>query len=106
VSDYPNRRRGESGLFQSEDGYEPIPFDLDVLAKMPDEGATKGRYMPDYLTVPQIKRLLDPTLTSGFVSVRLRAMKDEGLVKRTGGHGSSGGWQRTAKGRALVEQDG
>jgi hypothetical protein len=98
-----NKDRGQSGLFRGHDDYVPTKFDLDLLRAMPDQGAMKGRYLEDVLTVPMIKRLLDPSLTSGYVSTRLRTMRDEGLVVRNGaGAKAGGGWQRTAKGRALA----
>lgn len=97
-----DRKRGPSGLFRNNAPYEPIQFDIDLLRLLPDEGATKGRYMPDHLNVTQIKRLLDPALTSGFVGMRLRKMKDEGLVIRAGGNKQAGGWQRTEKGKELA----
>jgi len=94
---------GKSGLFKGSH-FEPTQFDIDLLKIMPDEGATRGRYMPDYLTVTQIKRALDPSLTSGFVSTRLRMMRNFDLVVRVGSRKGAGGWQRTAQGRELVER--
>lgn len=103
----PPKRRGPSGLWTNDEEkeFQPLPFDIDVLRLLPDEGATKGRYMPDYMNVAQIKRALDPTLTSTFVGTRLRQLKDRGLVIRTGGRKQSGGWQRTVKGRELARTE-
>lgn len=103
----PPKKRGSSGLYRpnDEEEFEPTQFDLDVLRLLPDEGATKGRYMPDYLNVKQIKRALDPALTSPFIGTRLRRLKDEGLVVRAGGQKQAGGWQRTVKGRDLARTE-
>lgn len=95
----------QHGLFTSASGYEPVEFDIDLLRLLPDFGSTKGRYMPDSLDVRQIKRALDPALTSIYVTTRLRIMSNEGLVVRLGAKGRGAGtWQRTEKGRELARR--
>jgi len=98
----PNKNRGESGLYARAEPRQLDAFDIDLLRLLPDLGAKKGKYLPDALGVPAIKRALDPTLTSGFVSVRLRSLRDEGYVSSVSlvGQGRNGlGWQRTKKGK-------
>jgi len=97
-----DKERGQSGLFRSERPYELTEFDRDCLLLLPDEGAKLGRYMRDAMTVRQIKQKLDPTLTSGYVSMRMRTMLDAGLVVKFDGASGSAQWQRTKAGRDLI----
>jgi hypothetical protein len=102
MSEDQERPRGPSGLFRGDKPHEWDEFDYDVLNLLPNEGAKKGRYMVDALSVATIKRVLDPSLSSGFISLRLRRLHDEGLVATVMLNGRVRGWQRTKSGKELA----
>ena len=103
-----NKIRTESGLYGTKDGAprELDEFDIDLLRLLPDDGAKKGKYLLDTMSVAAIKRALDPSLSTGFISTRLKTLRDEGFVLSHHVSGKQGtmGWQRTKRGgQAAIE---
>lgn len=92
----------KSGLYAAKEPRPLDEFDLDVLRLLPDEGAMKGRYMQDTLTVSAIKRTLDPTLTPEFVSKRLAMLRDQDLVVAIKVSSRGMGYQRTDEGKKVA----
>jgi hypothetical protein len=88
--------RGEYSLVE--------PLDYMILAQLQDEGTLMGGYYPLADSPAQLRKKHFPELTVTLLTVRLRVMHMQELVKIVNTAGTrSSGWQRTSKGKELVE---
>ena len=94
--------------------FQIIPLDLAILAVLPDEGTRLG-FTELGKQVKSITADLNgklpsgaPKVTSASINGRIRMLKQMGCsVSLTVQPVSNGlGWQRTAKGKALLEHEG
>lgn len=85
-----------------------LPVDFAILEILPDEGQMIG-YKPIALKVRSIaERPGFEDFTGNAIGGRLKSMEFQGLVvtQVTLPLGGGLGWQRTAKGRQLLERNG
>lgn len=95
-------RKRLGGMFAGPGEYVPDALDRAILAVLPEEGAKIGKYLPDGMPVKRLRQQVDPVVTTGIYSARLKAMRASGYVvpvKLSGGKNAGQGWQRTKKGR-------
>lgn len=85
--------------------YEDL--DAAIIAFLPDQGAKRGKYLPDARTTRQIAdELDDPEVKPPNLARRLQELAKDGLVVPVVGITDNGRhlWQRTPKGTAFLER--
>jgi hypothetical protein len=89
---------------RNEEGdYDLIePLDYLILAELPEKGTLMGGYYPLATSSKSLKKRF-PELTSSLISTRLRLLHMQELAVPINTANSKNGWQRTKKGKELVE---
>lgn len=98
-----DRQRKTVAEMNADGQYQIIePLDYLILEQLQDEGTLMGGYYPLATNVAALKKHFKE-LPSTLLSARLRVLGMQDLVVNIATAGSKNGWQRTPKGKELME---
>lgn len=89
--------------------YVLMPLDIEILKRLPDEGAMVGYHHLARSVKSLVEEMEDGGVTGALLNGRLRAMALVGYVvaRPIAASGGAMGWQRTAAGKTtLTEKEG